>query len=103
MTALVRNELRSYKQLPVNLYHIQDKFRDEFRPRFGLMRGREFIMKDAYSFSATQESLQEEYDKMKQAYANICERCYIKARRCRRLRRDRWRHLRRVHGFGRRR
>ena len=74
VTALVRNELRSYKQLPVNLYHIQDKFRDEFRPRFGLMRGREFIMKDAYSFSATQESLQEEYDKMKQAYANICER-----------------------------
>ena len=66
VTALVRNELRSYKQLPVNLYHIQDKFRDEFRPRFGLMRGREFIMKDAYSFSATQESLQEEYDKMKQ-------------------------------------
>ena len=79
VTALVRNELRSYKLLPVNLYHIQDKFRDEFRPRFGLMRGREFIMKDAYSFSATQESLQEEYDKMKQAYANICERCYIKA------------------------
>ena len=56
VTALVRNELRSYKQLPVNLYHIQDKFRDEFRPRFGLMRGREFIMKDAYSFSATQET-----------------------------------------------
>ena len=79
VTALVRNELRSYKQLPVNLYHIQDKFRDEFRPRFGLMRGREFIMKDAYSFSATQESLQEEYDKMKDAYANICERCGIKA------------------------
>lgn len=79
VTALVRNELRSYKQLPVNLYHIQDKFRDEFRPRFGLMRGREFIMKDAYSFSATQESLQEEYDKMKEAYANICVRCGLKA------------------------
>ena len=79
ITALVRNELRSYKQLPVNLYHIQDKFRDELRPRFGLMRGREFIMKDAYSFSATQESLQEEYDKMKEAYANICTRCGIKA------------------------
>ena len=79
VTALVRNELRSYKQLPVNLYHIQDKFRDEFRPRFGLMRGREFIMKDAYSFSANQESLQEEYDKMKEAYANICERCYVRA------------------------
>ena len=80
ITALVRNELRSYKQLPVNLYHIQDKFRDEFRPRYGLMRGREFIMKDAYSFSATQESLQEEYDKMKAAYANICVRCGLKAR-----------------------
>ncbi len=79
VTALVRNELKSYKQLPVNLYHIQDKFRDEFRPRYGLMRGREFIMKDAYSFSATQESLQEEYDKMKEAYANICVRCGVKA------------------------
>ena len=79
VTALVRDELRSYKQLPVNLYHIQDKFRDELRPRFGLMRSREFIMKDAYSFSATQESLQEEYDKMKQAYANICVRCGLRA------------------------
>ena len=79
ITALVRNELRSYKQLPVNLYHIQDKFRDEFRPRYGLMRGREFIMKDAYSFSATQESLQEEYDKMKEAYANFCVRCGVHA------------------------
>ena len=79
VTDLVRNELKSYKQLPVNLYHIQDKFRDEFRPRYGLMRGREFIMKDAYSFSANKESLQEEYDKMKEAYANICERCCVKA------------------------
>ena len=79
VTALVRNELRSYKQLPVNLYHIQDKFRDEIRPRFGLMRSREFIMKDAYSFSATVESMQEEYAKMKQAYANICERCGLVA------------------------
>lgn len=76
---LIKNELRSYKQLPVNLYQIQDKFRDEMRPRFGLMRGREFIMKDGYSFNATQESLQETYDAMKQAYANICERCGIKA------------------------
>ena len=79
VTDLVRNELKSYKQLPVNLYHIQDKFRDEFRPRYGLMRGREFIMKDAYSFSANKESLQEEYDKMKEAYANICTRCGVKA------------------------
>lgn len=79
VTDLITNELRSYKQLPVNLYQIQDKFRDEMRPRFGLMRGREFIMKDGYSFNATQESLQETYDAMKQAYANICERCGLKA------------------------
>ncbi len=79
ITDLVKNELRSYKQLPVNLYQIQTKFRDEMRPRFGLMRGREFIMKDAYSFSATQESLQEIYDAMKQAYANICERVGLHA------------------------
>ena len=78
-TDLVRNELRSYKQLPVTLYHIQDKFRDELRPRFGLMRGREFIMKDAYSFSATQESLQECYDQEKAAYARICERVGLRA------------------------
>lgn len=79
VTDLITNELKSYKQLPVNLYQIQDKFRDEMRPRFGLMRGREFIMKDGYSFNATQESLQETYDAMKQAYANICARCGIKA------------------------
>ena len=79
VTDLVKNELKSYKQLPLNLYHIQDKFRDELRPRFGLMRSREFIMKDGYSFSATQESLQEEYDKMKEAYANICTRCGLHA------------------------
>ena len=79
VTDLITNELRSYRQLPVNLYQIQDKFRDEMRPRFGLMRGREFIMKDGYSFSATQESLQEIYDDMKQAYANICERCGLRA------------------------
>ena len=79
VTDLITNELRSYKQLPVNLYQIQDKFRDEMRPRFGLMRGREFIMKDGYSFSATQESLQEIYDDMKQAYANICARVGLHA------------------------
>ena len=79
VTDLITNELKSYKQLPVNLYQIQDKFRDEMRPRFGLMRGREFIMKDGYSFNATQESLQETYDAMKDAYANICERCGLKA------------------------
>ena len=78
-TALVRDELRSYKQLPVTLYHIQDKFRDELRPRFGLMRGREFIMKDAYSFSADQASLQQCYDEQKGAYARFCARCGLRA------------------------
>lgn len=78
-TDLVRNELKSYKQLPVVLYQIQDKFRDELRPRFGLMRSREFIMKDAYSFSATQESLSEVYEDMKGAYERYCARCGLKA------------------------
>lgn len=78
-TDLVRNELRSYKQLPVTLYQIQDKFRDELRPRFGLMRTREFIMKDGYSFSATRESLQECYDQEKAAYARYAERVGLKA------------------------
>jgi prolyl-tRNA synthetase len=66
--------LSSYKQLPINMYQIQTKFRDEIRPRFGLMRGREFIMKDAYSFHATQDSLQETYDRMHQAYSNVFSR-----------------------------
>ena len=74
ITSLVRNELRSYKELPVTLYQTQIKFRDEIRPRFGLMRSREFMMKDAYSFHATQESLQETYDAMGVAYGNICDR-----------------------------
>lgn len=80
ITALVRNELRSYKQLPVTLYQIQVKFRDEIRPRFGLLRSREFIMKDAYSFHANQESLQETYDAMSEAYGRICERCGLEYR-----------------------
>ncbi len=74
ITDLARNELNSYKQLPINMYQIQTKFRDEIRPRFGLMRGREFIMKDAYSFHATQDSLQETYDRMHQAYCNVFTR-----------------------------
>ena len=74
ITDLARNELNSYRQLPVNFYQIQTKFRDEIRPRFGLMRGREFIMKDAYSFHADQASLQETYDRMHQAYCNIFTR-----------------------------
>jgi prolyl-tRNA synthetase len=74
ITDLARNELNSYKQLPINLYQIQTKFRDEIRPRFGLMRGREFIMKDAYSFHTDQASLQETYDRMHQAYCNVFTR-----------------------------
>lgn len=74
ITDLMRNELSSYKQLPINLYQIQTKFRDEIRPRFGLMRGREFIMKDAYSFHLSQASLQETYDRMHQAYCNVFTR-----------------------------
>ncbi|WP_029685228.1 proline--tRNA ligase [Tatumella saanichensis] len=69
ITDLIRNELSSYKQLPLNLYQIQTKFRDEVRPRFGVMRSREFVMKDAYSFHTTQASLQETYDAMYQAYS----------------------------------
>lgn len=74
ITDLVRNELNSYKQLPVNLYQIQTKFRDEVRPRFGVMRSREFIMKDAYSFHSNQESLEQTYQAMYQAYSNIFTR-----------------------------
>ena len=74
ITDLARNELNSYKQLPLNLYQIQTKFRDEIRPRFGLMRGREFIMKDAYSFHQDQASLQLTYDRMHLAYCNIFTR-----------------------------
>jgi prolyl-tRNA synthetase len=74
ITDLARNQLSSYKQLPVNLYQIQTKFRDETRPRFGVMRAREFIMKDAYSFHASEESLQQTYDVMHTAYCNIFNR-----------------------------
>ncbi|MFV5405051.1 proline--tRNA ligase [Acinetobacter sp. 228] len=74
ITDLARNELKSYKQLPANFYQVQTKFRDEIRPRFGVMRSREFIMKDAYSFHADQESLQETYDKMYEAYCKIFTR-----------------------------
>ena len=74
ITDLARRELKSYRQLPVNFYQIQVKFRDEIRPRFGVMRGREFIMKDAYSFHATPESLQEGYDAMRAAYIRMFTR-----------------------------
>ncbi|EPJ9674014.1 TPA: proline--tRNA ligase [Citrobacter freundii] len=74
ITDLIRNELSSYKQLPLNFYQIQTKFRDEVRPRFGVMRSREFLMKDAYSFHTSQESLQETYDAMYAAYSKIFSR-----------------------------
>ncbi|MBQ0789134.1 MAG: proline--tRNA ligase, partial [Cycloclasticus sp.] len=71
VTELARNEIKSYKQLPINYYQIQTKFRDEIRPRFGVMRAREFLMKDAYSFHLSDESLQQTYERMFQAYNNI--------------------------------
>ena len=74
VTDLIRNELSSYKQLPLNVFQIQTKFRDEVRPRFGVMRSREFIMKDAYSFHTTQESLQATYDDMYRAYSQCFSR-----------------------------
>jgi len=75
ITDLVRREIKSYKQLPINFYQIQTKFRDEIRPRFGLMRGREFIMKDAYSFDADEAGAAESYGRMHKAYSRIFERC----------------------------
>ncbi|AGK53086.1 proline--tRNA ligase [Bacillus sp. 1NLA3E] len=75
ITSLVRDEVKSYKRLPLTLYQIQSKFRDEKRPRFGLLRGREFIMKDAYSFHSSKESLDDVYDKLFAAYSNIFARC----------------------------
>jgi len=75
ITAIARDMIRSYRQLPLHLYQIQTKFRDEIRPRFGLMRGREFIMKDGYSFHVDEASLKETYDDMYQAYSNMLRRC----------------------------
>lgn len=80
ITAIVRSEITSYKRLPVNLYQIQNKFRDEIRPRFGLLRGREFIMKDAYSFHTNQKCLEKEYENMAVAYYNIFKRCGLDTR-----------------------
>src|SRR6266536_792377 len=77
ITDTVRDSYNSYRQLPVNLYQIQTKFRDELRPRFGLMRGREFIMKDAYSFHVSWESLDETYEKMRTAYSRVFTRCAL--------------------------
>ena len=80
ITSIAREGIRSYKQLPVNLYQIQSKFRDEIRPRFGLLRGREFIMKDAYSFDVDEEGLDKSYEIMAQAYRNIFERCGLETK-----------------------
>ena len=79
-TDIARNEIKSYKQLPVNLYQIQTKYRDERRPRFGIMRSREFIMKDAYSFDKDKAGLDVSYDKMHDAYVKIFNRCGIDAK-----------------------
>lgn len=80
ITAIARDALKSYKQLPVNLYQIQSKFRDEIRPRFGLLRGREFLMKDAYSFDVDEAGLDKEYANMAKAYTKIFERCGLETR-----------------------
>lgn len=80
ITSLVRDEVKSYKRLPLTLYQIQTKFRDEKRPRFGLLRGREFVMKDAYSFHSTFESLDDVYQKLFQAYSNVFSRCGLNFR-----------------------
>src|SRR5580700_6399803 len=79
ITTLAANEINSYRQLPKNFYQISLKFRDEIRPRFGLMRAREFIMKDAYSFDATDEAAQMSYQKMYDVYGKIFARCGLKA------------------------
>lgn len=79
-TDIARNEIKSYKQLPLNLYQIQTKYRDEMRPRFGVMRSREFIMKDAYSFDKDEAGLDEAYNKMHYAYVNIFTRCGLDAK-----------------------
>jgi len=80
ITDVVRGTVRSYRQLPLNLYQVQGKFRDEIRPRFGLMRGREFIMKDAYSFDLDDAGADSSYDKMYRAYQNIFKRCGLNFR-----------------------
>jgi prolyl-tRNA synthetase len=80
ITSIVRDEIKSYKRLPLTLYQIQTKYRDEKRPRFGLLRGREFVMKDAYSFHSSGESLDETYDLLFQAYTNIFKRCGLNFR-----------------------
>ena len=99
MTDLVRDLIKSYKQLPITMYQIQTKFRDEPRPRFGIVRTREFVMKDAYSFDADVAQLNKSYDAMYEAYCRVYDRCGLALRDCRgRERTDRRRRLARVHG-----
>jgi prolyl-tRNA synthetase len=80
VTDLARREVRSYRQLPINLYQIQTKFRDEVRPRFGVMRAREFVMKDAYSFDADEKGAEQSYERMYHAYMRIFQRCGLRFR-----------------------
>ena len=105
ITDIARNELKSYRQLPANFYQIQMKFRDERRPRFGVMRAREFLMKDAYSFHLSEQSLQEGYDAMHRAYTAIFTRLGLKFRSVKadtgRDRRQRFRRVPRTGGIGR--
>lgn len=76
-TDIIRNEVTSYRQLPMNLYQIQTKYRDEARPRFGLIRSREFVMKDAYSFDRDYEGLDKSYEQMYDAYTRVFDRCLL--------------------------
>ncbi|MFP3747317.1 aminoacyl--tRNA ligase-related protein, partial [Achromobacter sp. SIMBA_011] len=80
ITDIARNQIKSYRQMPVNFYQIQTKFRDEIRPRFGVMRGREFLMKDAYSFDKDAAGLNESYRKMYDAYVRIFTRLGLEFR-----------------------
>ena len=80
VTDLIDREVKSYKNLPLNIYQIQPKFRDEIRPRFGVMRAREFVMKDAYSFDVDEKAADESYSKMFNAYQNIFKRCGLEFR-----------------------
>ena len=82
ITDLVRLNIKSYKELPINLYQIQTKFRDEIRPRYGVMRGREFLMKDSYSFGIDEKSLQDSYELMRKTYKNILEKNRLRLQNC---------------------
>ena len=82
ITDIIRDNVKSYKELPLNIYQIQTKFRDEVRPRYGIMRGREFLMKDSYSFNIDEESLQETYLLMRETYKKVLERIGLEYKIC---------------------